>query len=71
MNRFKASSRGVLRFFLCRAVVMSDDLEIARESNLFRADPDRFLALDYVKAFPVYAAAAVSLAESEPVGRCW
>ena len=52
-----------------RAAAVSDDLETARESNLFRTDPDRFLALEFVKAFPVHAASPFSLAEAEPVRR--
>ena len=51
-----------------RAAAVSDDLETARESNVFRTDPDRFLALGF-KAFPVHAASPFSLGEDEPVRR--
>ena len=55
---------------LChRAVAILDDIEIAWESNMFQTDPDRFLAVEYVKAFPAYAAATFSLAEGELVHR--
>ena len=52
-----------------RAAAVPDDLETVRESNLFRTDPDRFLSLEFVKAFPVHAASPFSLGEAEPVRR--
>ena len=45
------------------------DLETAREGNLFRSDPDRFLVLEFVKAFPVHSASPFSLVDAEPVRR--
>ena len=56
-------------FYVGRNFAILDDLEIAPVSNLFRTDPDRFLALDLVNVFPVDAAATFSLAEGEPVRR--
>ena len=35
-----------------RAAAISDGPDTARESNLFRTDPDVFLALQFVKAVP-------------------
>ena len=35
-----------------RAAAVSDDLETARESNQFRTDPDRFVALDLLGPSP-------------------
>ena len=56
-----------LAYIAGRAAAVSDDFETARECNLFRTDPDRFLALEFVKAFPVHAASPFSLGEGEPV----
>lgn len=56
-------------FALCGRAAGSDKLETARGSNLFRTDPDRFLALEFVKAFPIHAASPFSLAEAAPVRR--
>ena len=42
----------------------SDDLETARESNLFKTNPDRFLAVEFVQGFPVHAAYPFSLAKA-------
>ena len=36
-----------------RAVPNSDELELVQESNPFRMDPDRLLALEYVKALNI------------------
>ena len=47
-----------------RAMAVSENLETALESNLFRTDPDRFLALEFVNAFPVHAASPFSLGEA-------
>lgn len=52
-----------------RTAAVSDDLETARENNLFRTDPGRVLALASVKAFLVHAVSPFSLAEAEPVCR--
>ena len=59
-----------LAYLACgRAAAVSGDIETARESNLFRTDPNCFLALDFVKAFPVHAASPFSLGSAENIGR--
>ena len=52
-----------------RAAAVSDDLETARESNVFRTDPDRFLALGFVKAFPVHNDSPFILGEAKSLRR--
>ena len=52
-----------------RAAAVSDDLETARESNVFRTDPDRFLALAFVKAFPVHNDSPFILGEAKSLRR--
>ena len=52
-----------------RDAAVSDALETPWESNLFRADPNIFLALEFVTAYPVHAASPFSLGEDELVRR--
>ena len=40
---------GSLAYLAGRAAAVSDDIETARESNLFRTEPDRCLTLEFVK----------------------
>ena len=53
-----------LAYLAGRAAAFSDDLETARESNLFKTNPDRFLAVEFVQGFPVHAAYPFSLAKA-------
>lgn len=51
----------------CRANGVVDDFEALRQTQLWKADHGRYLALEYVKAFPIDAASPFDLAERASV----
>lgn len=52
---------------LCRAIEFQNTLEAARSSQLFRTNPQRYLALSFVKAFPIDAASPFNIGEHPAV----
>lgn len=54
-----------------RAVETYDELQAARNSKLFRTDPQRFLVQEYVKAYPIDSAEPFNRAERASVRRLY
>lgn len=52
---------------MCRTIGVHNDPEIARNSSLFRINPQRCLALRFVKEFPIDAASPFNLGEHPTV----
>lgn len=54
-------------YVICRAIEVQNELEEARNSQLFRTNPQRYLALRFVKAFNIDVAAPFNIGEHPAV----